>query len=416
MKKKFLLTACAALLSCAVAVGATAKTANAETSYGTYLTPTEVIQQNRKASLPFGYEWDPLKFGGVSQEGSRFDFCVYNDNRLDLGTSSGYNIGRVPFAYIGKEETLNAFVFRCSYYAGYYDGSPESQEAALLNDEMDNLCFVNFGYGLSANNSVKDYNIDIFFRDVKYLNTASIDVIMDNTRYRLMSEEVNGLAEDFERTGVIFFNFAQIRADYYGKDIFYFSISIETDNHCVSYGNFPNIDYTLKASDNFFIANSSDATEGTEKYSVGAVFFDLDKRPIHGQSRSNSLCNDYTSIICTGNFSKSQKLPELNYEDFVSRVCLYTSPDLDILDAYTEMYNSDHGITPEDPSKPNDGNNDQTGDGDNQTDDNSANDGLSYNAKRVLAIAFGVTFLVGAFTLTSTFIRNRRSRKGAKRK
>lgn len=412
MKKKFLLTACAALLSCVVAVGTTAKTANAETSYGTYLTPTEVKECNSKISLPFGYVWDPLKYSSVISSDNGFNFCVYNDNRFDLGTSSGYNIGRVPFSQIGKEGTRNAFLFGGTYYAGYVDGSPESQEAPLLNAEMDNLCFVNFGYGFSANNSVKDYDIDILFRDVKYLNTASIDVLMNNTRYRLMSEEINGLAEDFERTGQIYFEIAQIRGDYYGKDLYFFSIAIKTDNHCVSYGNFPNIDYTLKASDNFFIANDSSATEGTENYPVGAVFFDLDRRPIHGQSRTNSFCDNYTSIICTGNYGKSNKLPDLNYADFVSEVYLRSCPQ-SIIDAYTEMYNSDHGITPEDPSKPNDGNNDQTGNGD--TND-SANDKLSYNAKRVLAIAFGVTFLVGAFTLTSTFIRNQRRRKGAKRK
>lgn len=407
MKKKMISIVCAAILSCAVAVGVSAKTVNAEeTSYGTFIKPENLVSSSVKFSQPFGYKWDSLKYTNVNGDGDRLEVCFTNDNRFDLGVSSGYNIGRIPFSQIGQEETIGSFMVSSTFYAGYVDGSDEAKEAPLLNNEMDNLSFVNFGYGFSIDDG--DYTpttISIFFRDVKYLNTASIDIIYRDARYRLMSNDINALAEDFERTGKIKFEFAQIRLDYYGMDKYCYSFALKTDNHCVSYGNFP-LTYTLTGYEELFLCENSGSLEGTETRSLGSLLNWLDSKPIHGHSSVNGSFKDYVSLICTGNYAKSEKLPELNYGDFVTDV-IASKKYSDVIDVYTQMYNSDHGIT--------DGSDDNPKQDDTKQNDSLVN-GFTPVAKRVLAIAFGVTAFVGIFTVTSTIMRGRKRRKGARKK
>lgn len=413
MKKKILLSACAAILSGAIAIDAGIKAVNAEeTSYGTFFKPEE-LGERVTFSQPFGYAWDSLKYSGVSGDGNRFEMCLTNDNRSDLGLSSGYNVGFIPYAHIGCEETVNSFLISSTFEANYVDGSEASQDYPLPNSEMDNLGFVNFGYGFSVGDVGDSLtNMQIFFRDVKYLDAASIDIILFNdihgngVRYRLMSDEINGLAQDFERTGTIKFEFAQVCLSYYGMDDYRFSFALKTDNHCVSYGNFPLV-YTLSGNEELFKCENSSSTEGSETSTLKTLFFPLSSKPIHGNSSNFVDYGDYMYLFCTGNYSKSEKLPDLNYGDFVTNV-LITKNYSDVADVYAQMYNFDHDIT--------DGGDDNPKQDKNTTQGDSSVNGFTPAAKRILAIAFGVTAVVGVFTVASTVIRGRERRKGARRK
>ena len=405
MKKKIVLSACAAILSCAITIGTGAKTANAdELVWGTFIKPDNLVSESVSFSQPFGYQWDSLKYSGVSGDGNRFEVCVMNDNRLDLGVSSGYNIGNVPFAQIEDSERINSFMVSSTFSASYIDDSEESKEAPLINSNMDNLMFVNFGYAFAVNDVFDTPStVNIFFRDVKYLNTASIDIIYRDERYRLMSDDVNGLAEDFERTGTIKFEFAQVRLDYYGMDKYLYSFAFKTDNHCVSYGNLSTT-YSLSGNEKLFKCENSGSVEGDETRSVVSLFGFLDKYPIFGCSSSIGSFDDSVALICTGNYSKSEKLSELNYGDFVTNVFSLKKYD-DVAETYTQMYNSEHGIT--------DGGNDNPKQDGNHKQDFSS---IDSTAKRVLAVALVVTAAVGVFTVTSTVIRGRKRRKGVRRK
>lgn len=328
--KKALFTIGAAALSLVVGLditlGANADKAFAGTDILSPLTPEHVVEYSQNFAIK---EENASKFIDVISDENGVSYIVPNSFRYS--TDGATNINNFDFATSYSSDN-GTFVSSTRFTFVTSDTDENGVVTyAPRNAEVDDIEYFNCGYQVN----VGDKGFSLFLRS--FGGNSSIDVLYNNGRYRLMSDNVNELVTEFERTGELKVELAQTPVDLDNGNKFNYYFKFTSGESNVSYGNMPYATvYNLTGNTEWFLCAESGSLSGETKITTSDLLKDL------AVFRLNATGSGYYKIFSTVSRSYKEDF-NLTAENDKYLMKVETNKNFDeFLSAYDELYSAEH--------------------------------------------------------------------------
>ena len=312
-----------------VTLGANANKVFAATEVLSPLKPESIARMSQDFAIN---EKNANKFVDVACGEDGVSFIVPNSFRFS--SSSATNINNFDFAtQLASDVSVFVSSTKFSLVTSDTDESGVTSYSPR-NVEIDDIEYFNCGY----QGKLGGKDLSLFLRS--FGGNSSIDVLYNSGRYRLMSDNVNELVSEFERTGELKVEFAQVvsKADdgLWAKE-FYYYFKFASGEACISYGNMPYVTvYNLTGNTEWFLCAESGSLSGDTKVTTADLLKDL------GVYRFSIADSGYFKIFSTISRSYKEDLNEYAENDkYFMKV--ETDKNFDeFLSAYNELYAAEH--------------------------------------------------------------------------
>lgn len=328
--KKALFTIGAAALSLVVGLGITlganADKAFAGTDILSPLTPEHVVEHSQNFAIK---EENASKFIDVISDENGVSYIVPNSFRYS--TDGATNINNFDFATSYSSDN-GTFVSSTRFTFVTSDTDENGVVTyAPRNAEVDDIEYFNCGYQVN----VGDKGFSLFLRS--FGGNSSIDVLYNGGRYRLMSDNVNELVTEFERTGELKVELAQTPVDLDNGNKFNYYFKFTSGESNVSYGNVPYATvYNLTGNTEWFLCAESGSLSGETKITTSDLLKDL------AVFRLNATGSGYYKIFSTVSRSYKEDF-SLTAENDKYLMKVETNKNFDeFLSAYDKLYSAEH--------------------------------------------------------------------------